>query len=87
MRLLLRENSQLGAHFVYGAAVWAVYEALRPRSLAAAAAALWAFELDASIEPRLPRRARPILRAAIATAAKVRARRPIAIAAEALRAA
>jgi len=77
----------LGAHMVFGVATAAAYEAMRPRSIATAAAALWALRANVAIAPRLPAAAWPAARAVIGTAAKVRARSPIATVAEAARAA
>lgn len=42
------------AHAVYGLATWAAYEASRPRSLAAAAATLFALRLDRRAKRKLP---------------------------------
>ncbi|MFT3775229.1 MAG: hypothetical protein QM820_58520 [Minicystis sp.] len=75
----------IAAHVVFGAATAATYEALRPRSIAAAAAALWAVRANVALL-RLPSSARPIARALVGSAAKVRAVQPIATIAEAARA-
>lgn len=76
----------LAAHIVFGVAVAAAYEAMRPRSLATAAAALWAVRANVALAERLPAIARPVARAVIGSAAKVRAQRPFVAAAEAVRA-
>lgn len=75
----------VAAHLVFGAAVATAYEAMRPRSLATAAAALWALRTNAAWALRLPAAARPVARAVISSAAKVRARMPLSVAAEAAR--
>lgn len=72
----------IAAHLVYATAAGAVYEALRPRSLALAGAALWAARADAMLLPHLPRRARPAARAVVGAAARIRAEHPIATAAQ-----
>ena len=73
----------LGAHLVFAAATWSAYEALRPRSVALAGAALWAVRADARLLPRLPRRVRPLGHTLVTTAARIRAAQPLATAAEA----
>ena len=73
----------LGAHLVFATATWAAYEALRPRSVALAGAALWAARADARLLPRLPRGARPLAHKLVTTAAKIRAQQPLATAAQA----
>jgi hypothetical protein len=77
----------LGAHLVYSVAVAASYEALRPRSLAAAAATLWAVRAQVAAMGWLPARARPLARAVIGSAARVRAAEPLTTLAEVARAA
>lgn len=76
----------LAAHFVFGAAVAAAYEAMRPRSIATAASALWAVRANLALAPLLPASARSVTRAVIGSAAKVRARHPLVAIAEAARA-
>jgi hypothetical protein len=73
----------LGAHLVFAAAVGSAYEALRPRSVAAAGAALWAARTDARLLPLLPYGARPLGHRLVTTAARIRARHPLEAAAEA----
>ena len=72
----------VSAHLVFAAATGSTYEALRPRSVALAGAALWAARADLRLLPRLPRRARPIGHALVAAAARIRAEHPVATAAE-----
>jgi hypothetical protein len=73
----------IAGHLAFAAATWSAYEALRPRSVALAGAALWAARTDVRLLPRLPREARPLARALVRAAARIRAERPIATAAEA----
>jgi hypothetical protein len=75
----------LAAHVVYGFAVAASYEAMRPRSIATVASALWALRANVALAQHLPAAVRPALRALIGSAAKVRAQHPIAAVAEVVR--
>ncbi len=77
----------LGAHLVFAAATGSAYEALRPRSVAFASAALWAARTDARLLPLLPSGTRSLGHTLVATAARVRARHPLEAAAEAFTAA
>ncbi|APR85127.1 Hypothetical protein A7982_10476 [Minicystis rosea] len=77
----------IAAHLVFGAAVAAAYEAMRPRSLATAAAMLWAVRAKVALEPKLPAKARPFAGALVESLAKMRAARPLATIADAARAA
>lgn len=77
----------LAAHLVFGVAVAAAYEAMRPRSLAAVASALWAVRANVALVQRLPAAVRPAARAVIGSAAKARARQPFTAAVEAARSA
>lgn len=74
----------LGAHLAFAAAACSAYEAMRPRSIALAGAALWAARLDAQILPHLPAKARPLGRALVGAAARIRAEHPLATTAEAI---
>jgi hypothetical protein len=76
----------VAAHLVFGAAVAAAYEAMRPRSLATAAAALWALRTNAALALRLPAAVRPVARALVSSAAELRAKQPFAIVGDAARA-
>lgn len=73
------------AHLVFGAAVWGAYEAMRPRSLAAAAAALWSAQAKLALATRLPHGMRPAARAVIGKMAEVRANAPRMAVGDALR--
>lgn len=61
----------IAAHLVYGAAVWATYEALRPTSTALAGSILWALWKGGKLRRAMPKAIRPsrrsILRAARAS--------------------
>jgi hypothetical protein len=70
------------AHLVFAAATAATYETLRPRTIALAGAALWAARADARLLSLLPRQARPLVHPLVKTAAKVRARQPMATVAQ-----
>lgn len=72
----------VAAHLVFAAATASVYDALRPRTLALAGAALWAARADLRLLPHLPRRARPIGHALLKTAARIRAEHPLETAGE-----
>jgi hypothetical protein len=52
----------LGAHLVYATGLWAVYEALRPRTLLGLAGALWSLRTQRRISKRLPVMMRPAAR-------------------------
>jgi putative membrane protein len=69
----------IAAHLVFSAAVAAAYEAMRPRSIAGAAAALWAMQTNLALARRLPAIVRPAVRAIIGTTARARAARPLTI--------
>jgi uncharacterized membrane protein YagU involved in acid resistance len=69
----------IAAHLVFGAAVAAAYEAMRPRSIATVAATLWAAQTNLALARRLPAIARPVVRAILGSAAKVRAVHPLRV--------
>jgi hypothetical protein len=71
------------AHLVFAAATAASYEALRPRSLALAAAVLQAARLDAKLLPRLPRGTRSVARKLVSKATRVQAAHPLETVADA----
>jgi hypothetical protein len=74
----------VAAHLVFAAAAASAYEALRPRSVALAGAALWAARADLRLLPGLPRPARPVAHALVKAAARIRAAEPLATAGEVL---
>lgn len=70
----------LAAHLAYGAAVWAGYELMRPRSLAALAATAFALRKRLAIRRHLPRALRPAAVRAIDVFAWAEKHRPLALA-------
>jgi len=68
----------LAGHLAYGAGLWAGYQALRPRSLAAVAAGLWALNTRRKLRRYVPRPMRPAAKTAIDGFARLSMQRPFA---------